>query len=392
MIKIIFLWLLLTISSPLIVLIGSDQFQESGWFAIGGYNFDIFDGVYRSVYFFFVTAPVIAALYLGRPTGRVDGYVKLNIKASVRGGHVFLMILFCLLAFYFNLGITGVETETGGLRLSGLVHYVRSYLFLFFVGIYVFGLEKPSLTLVVIYSFVSGLTGGSRFAAVAPLVLMLIRRLYDDGGVVSVRGLLICVFIFLLFSFVTFFRIFLYDEGYSFDRLWGLIRDAEIADGDFIFQGFSQLFLRIGIGRDVILSYEIGGLGVCRDLWGLFFKSGSCMNPPFDFYGLRLDDNKFYLAPPMLSSLFVVSDNFLVKLMVSVLYSLLAYVFCLMVRVVRKIPLGNFIVYPSYFLIAAFIIIGPIFFAWIMLGLILSFYFIHLIVRRACKVGARSES
>lgn len=67
MIKVLFIYFILIISSPLIVSFDKEIYSVDGWMAIGLYKFDLLDGLFRSVYFFFITFPVIVSLYLGSP-------------------------------------------------------------------------------------------------------------------------------------------------------------------------------------------------------------------------------------------------------------------------------------------------------------------------------------
>jgi hypothetical protein len=210
------------------------------------------------------------------------------------------------------------------------------------------------------------------------------KHLYDKNGkFLDFRGGIILIFIYLSFSSVTFLREILFVENYSFDNLWMLINQYDLSQSQFIFQGFSQLFLRVGIGRDVLLSYEIGGVEVCTNLVGLFLQNGSCLNPPMDFYGLHLDTDKFYLAPPMLSSLFVISNNFFLKLIVALIYAVLAYFLCTVAKLIQEVPLGNLLEQPTFFLIVIFVTIGPISYAWILVSIIIISRLLYIIIKKS---------
>jgi hypothetical protein len=391
--KTIAIWFVLVMLSPFIVLIGAEHYVViGGWGTIGHYNFDIYDGLQRSLYYFIITVPVIIALYLGRPKVNTSDEVKLIVRTSIiKKRHIILMMLFCFVAFYFNLGITGVETDTGGLRLSGIAYYIRNYLFLVIIAIYIFSSNKISFVLILVYSLIVGVTASSRLGGVSPLVLLLIRHFYDKkGGVLDFRCILILFSILMIFSIVTFSRNIIYVDGYSFDRLWGLINTFDYSKTEFIYQGVRQLFLRVGIGRDVILSYEIGNMGVCTDMRGLFLKSGSCLNPPMDFYGLFLDTNKFYLAPPMLSSLFVISNNFIIKLAVAICYSMLVYFMCSVAKLIQSIPFGKLFGYPLFLLLIVFVTIGPIYFAWLLVCGVVAVVSMYYLIFLSCGLMAKT--
>lgn len=393
MLKVMIFWVVLVMSSPFVVMMGADQYQQSGWLAIGDYNFDVYDGLYRSFYFFIVTFPVIAAAYFGRP--RLVAFDRLQIKFNLRIGdrEILLMIAFCLIAFYFDLGITGVETDTGIFKLSGITHYIRNYLFLFFVAVYIFSSEKPPYLYVVGYAIVAGLTAGSRFAGAAPLVLLMMRNLLDyNWRFFNKYNMVILAALFLCFSLITTSRVILLAEDYSFSNIIGVLSLVDTDEIDFIYQGFAQLFLRIGIGRDVILSYEVAASGACGDLYGLFLKFGSCPNPPLDFYGLQLDSDRFYLAPPMLSSLFVASNEFLTKLVISLCYSFVVFLMCCTTDILRKIPFGGMFTQPAYFLIVVFVTIGPMYYAWILTCAIIVVTFFYAAIWKPMKIHVVKET
>jgi hypothetical protein len=375
MLKLITSWFFIVLASPFIVLIGENQYQEIGWLAIGQYDFNIYHGLYRSAYFFVITLPVVISLYLGRPkfTASLHSF-KIKLKVIIRPSHIILMILFCLTSFYFNLGITGVEIDTNGWRLSGIVHYIRSYLFLFFLSIYIFNSKNISIPLVILYALVSGLTAGSRFVIVAPLVLLLLKNIQESGGkIFNLRLLFIVALIAIFFSIITTARLVLLSENYTFDSIMSIYNATEFKADELGLLGITQLFLRLGIGRDVILSYQIASSPECKDILSLFIGSSSCLNPSLDFYGIDLVDSKFGLSPPMLSSLFAISDNFIIKLIVSFFYSAICYFFCVFVRILKTKPFDDILIYPAYFLIIVFVTIGPIYYCWIFIGLILIF-------------------
>ncbi|MBF0272645.1 MAG: hypothetical protein HQL98_11355 [Magnetococcales bacterium] len=384
MLRISTIWFLLVLSSPWIVMLGEEKYQVDGWLAIGLYEFDLADGLFRSLYYFVVTVPIIIMLYLGRPKPQKNRKFIFTTRFTIRMYHIAFMILFCLVAFYFNLGITGVETDTGGWRLSGIAHYIRSYIFLLIIAIYVFGKRPPSILIIFIYSTISGITAGSRFVAVAPLMLYLMRLFYGEEGVKrNIHLALSMLMMFALFAAVTTSRLVLLDDHYSFENLFLLISELDMDDVEILYQGFNQLFLRLGLGRDVILSYEVGERDICHYYYGLYFNASSCFNPPMDFYGLSLATDKFYLGNPMLSSVFVVSNEFFVKMGAALLYGLEAFLICFVVNYcLRGIPIGAILVHPLYFLLVVFVLVGPIFFAVYLMYAIIFLSVSYIVVTR----------
>jgi hypothetical protein len=214
--------------------------------------------------------------------------------------------------------------------------------------------------------------------------LILLRELIDSKGKISFKIFIIFFSILFMFSVVTFIRLFFYEDGYTFSKTLEFFNKFILnADQSFWFQGINQLFLRIGIGRDVILSYEVANIGNCTDYFGLFFNFGSCPNPPLDFYGLTLESHRFYLAPPQLSSLFVVSNNFFVQLFFSLLYSLEIFIVIFISKKLCKFPYGEILFLAAYFFILIFALIGPFrFIFYIIIGLFLLYSSFHLLKTR----------
>lgn len=371
----IFSYFLLVCSSPILVLIDKDIFVESGWLAIGGYKFDFFDGIFRSSMFAITTVPLIMAFYYSKPSLhhlKSNGLFGSN-KNIYKDRILYHIGFYALCALYFvlfayNLGINGVEVETE-YRLSGLAYYFRSYIALLLVTIYIYKVYNPSLLLIFIYSLVSGFTSASRFVAIVPLIILWGKLYFSSPtGFFNRRSTLLLVGIFLMFTFITNIRIVFYlDDFVSSDFLNLLMENFNNDYFEIMRQGLSQLILRVGLGRDVILSYEIAEKGTCDNYIGLFFGAGSCFNPPLDFYGLDLDSNKFYLAPPQMSSLFISSDNTLVRMLISAAYAIMIFLISKLFWRIMSGHIGVYFVPFVYIFILIFSVIGPILYLWYML-------------------------
>lgn len=205
-------------------------------------------------------------------------------------------------------------------------------------------------------------------------MLFIFRELIDNNAKTSYKFYIVAFLILLLYSTITFLRTIFYVDDYSFSKTAEYFKEYVFnSDQNFWFQGINQLFLRIGVGRDVILSYEVAQNCNCNDYVGLFFKSGSCYNPPLDFYGLTLESNRFYLAPPQLSSLFVISNNISFQLFISVIYAGEVYLLLFLSKKLCKFPFGDILILPIYFFIAIFAIIGPIQYCFYIILLLLLF-------------------
>lgn len=372
MLKSLVFWFLVVISSPLIVDFSKDIFQVSGWLAIGGYNFDFSEGLVRSVTYFIITSPVIIAIYLSKPA-RLGGYKKskIHFNSRINKYHIYLMMFFCLIAFLFDLGITGVETETGGWRLSGAVHYIRSYIFLIVIGLYIFGNGKPSFRLVVFYAFVAGLTSGSRFVICSPIALYLVRSIIENNSLTKIFGAALALII--AFTTVTAQRQILYQDDYTFLNIIALFNELDIGADELLSRGLTELFMRIGIGRDVILAYEIRSSGVCRDYYRLFIDSGSCSQPAMDFYGFFNDQSRFGIDPPMLASLVASMHGGVYSFILLILYSFWAHILCKAGKGFSRMRALQLFSWPIYYIQIIFVTIGPIRYA-------IYIYFVFLII------------
>lgn len=384
MLKSLVFWFLVVISSPLIVDFSKDIFQVSGWLAIGAYNFDFSEGLVRSVTYFIITSPVIMAIYLSKPT-RLGGYKKskIHINSRINKYHIYLMMFFCLIAFLFDLGITGVETETGGWRLSGAVHYIRSYIFLIVIGLYIFGNGRPSFRLVVFYAFVAGLTSGSRFVICSPIALYLVRSIIENNSPTKIFGAALALII--AFTSVTAQRQILYQDDYTFLNIIILFNELDIGADEFLSRGLTELFMRIGIGRDVILAYEIRGTGVCRDYYRLFFDSGSCSQPAMDFYGFVNDQSRFGIDPPMLASLVASMHGGVYSFILLILYSFWAHILCTAGKGFSRIRALQLFSWPIYYIQIIFVTIGPVRYA-------IYIYFIFVIIAVTVSIFSLASS
>lgn len=352
-------WFSVTMSSPIIVDFSKEIFEVAGWLAIGGYNFELAEGFIRSAAYFVITAPVVMAIYLSKPV-RFEGYLerRFHFESAIKKYYIYLMMIFCMIAFLFDLGITGVEKETGGWRLSGVVHYIRSYLFLMVIGLYIFGDRKPSFRLIVLYAFVAGLTSGSRFVICSPITLYLVRAVIEN---MSFKELVGAVFsLVIAFVSVTAQRQILYQDDYTFLNILVLVNELDIGAAEVLNRGLTELFLRIGIGRDVILAYEIGDSGICKDYYRLFFEGGSCSQPAMDFYGFDNDQSRFGIDPPMLASLVASMHSGIYSFILLILYSLWAHLLCKAGRNFARMRNLHFISWPIYYFQIIFVTIGPI--------------------------------
>ncbi len=368
LIKVSLAYLALILLSPFIVLWGQEYYTVTGWMAIGWYDFDTYDGLYRSLYFYVFTLPVILALYLSIPSykQRLE-FPLVHIKIPFKF-IIYMMMLFSLVCFSYDLGITGVENDTGGWRISGIVHYLRSYIFVLFVAIYIFSTKKSPVTLVILYSLVIGLTSASRFAGVTVLFVLIIRLMLDSKETYRyMKVLVVLLSVLIIFNLITAFRLVTYAEGYTFSRFIPLFETIDFDMPEVIFQGVNQLWLRIGIGRDVILSYQVQSDNICNNLTSFFYSGHSCSNPPLDFYGLVSDNNKFYLAAPVLSNLVAIPGGWFDKIFISMIFSLMVYFCCKVLLLCRYIPYGDVLINPLYFIFVIFFTIGPIYFVWYIL-------------------------
>lgn len=357
--KLLLTWFVVVMSSPVVVDFSKDIFEVSGWLAIGTYNFNFAEGLFRSATYFIITCPVIASIYLSKPTNLgAHREKRIQFKSHIKKYHIYLMMIFCIIVFMFDLGITGVEKDTGGWRLSGIVHYVRSYFFMIIIGLYIFASKNPSFRLIVLYAFVAGLTSGSRFVICSPIALYLVRSIIEKK---SPKEIISAVFILVIaFASVTAQRQILYFEDYTFLKIFVLFNELDISAIEVFNRGLTELFMRLGIGRDVILAYEVRDSAICNDYYRLFFDGGSCRQPALDFYGFVNDQTRFGIDPPMLASLVASMYGGAHSFIFLIFYSLWAYILCKAGRNFSKMRSLRLISWPVYYLQIVFVTIGPI--------------------------------
>ncbi len=188
-----------------------------------------------------------------------------------------------------------------------------------------------------------------------------------------------------MYFLITMIRMPFYTEGFELAYYFDIL-DSYLSSGySFFDQGFLQFFLRLGIGRDVILAYEVMENESCQSLLGLLFGVSSCINPPLDFYGLDLSNNKFYLGNPQFSSLVVLSSNPIIASIYSLIYAFTAYIILFLTSFLKKIPGGSVFYMPLYLLLAMFISVGPILYAWYLTIFTILMVLFYVVVIGAAK-------
>ena len=350
------------------------DFTVNGWLGIGQYNNNLSHGFYMSFIYAIYFIPLFYFLTkFSRPilTKKISTIKNKLVYVMV----INALILFYIMAYKFKLGITGVETPTEW-HLSGLVHYFRSYLAPIIIIGYL-STQKPSINYIFIYSLIAGITSASRFVGVTPLALYFVFS-YINKTVHGKKSLSILMVLFV-FILITAARNYIFSDNPNIEDV--------MLNFEQINSVANQIFLRVGIGRDVILSFEVLDSGVCSEYMNFFLNGHSCSNPPLDFYGLDLTSHQYYLAAPTLPNFYIISNG-LDQILLYILLILQIYIGSKLVFLISEF--GNmFVIYGvfSQFLNLVFIIIGPILFFnyMIMLNTIL------LLILHVIKIGIRKE-
>ena len=362
--KIILGWFFLVMLSPVLVGIWETKFTVSGWMAIGHYEFDVFDGYLRSLKYYIYTVPIVLSIAFAMPGKNI-----LKTKSKLNSYQIPLwpvlpMMMFSIIAFVFDLGITGVETPTV-FRLSGIVHYIRSYIFLGIIAVYVFFYFKDRWKLLVIYSLITGFTSGSRFVVVAPIMLMFLKNIIQPNSKSFVRNLLLVFFLLTGFTMVTAERNVLFSDGYTFKNFFRIYKATDFSMSESIGQGVNQLFLRTGLGRDVILANEVQESNVGLSLFRILFYAGGDSDSALYFYGFYNDSERFAIAVPALANVFVSLNSFTDTVTILPAYCLWVFILCKSPILFRRVHLLDKSIEVGYFFQVVFVTIGPIFFAFI---------------------------
>ncbi|MDP3398297.1 MAG: hypothetical protein Q8S23_04050 [Bacteroidales bacterium] len=367
----------LILTTPILVNYFKEDYYTSGWMAIGSYTFDFIDGLTRSFYFLIITSiPILTILHF-LPLSK-ENNEKINIKESLGLSKpelnvsskviYWLLILISLVFFSYNLGITGVETPTP-YKLSGIAHYLRTYIFpLILVPLLSKGL---SFRLTVIYSIVVGITSASRFTLVTPIILYALINRRE----MTFRILLkVIFFIVIFFSFLTYFRSYvLFRDEYTFSKLiaYTFSIDNDEQTIKILLSYIHQIFIRIGLARDVILSMEVRELGFCQDYINFFLNGSGSTNSAMDFYGVDIGNGRFGISSPTLPSLVALSNNNLISLFFSVVFSLIIFIELKLIKyfIVKIFPDREYfpILYLFFF---AFSIIGPLLFGHLLTAIL----------------------
>jgi len=359
-----FIWLCIVGSSPWVVHISRDIYSVTGWLAIGNYAFNLIDGLQRSFLYFILTLPTIFAVCAAFPRSshkeKYNSLQKIKYRSPLNM-ILLMMTFFNIAAFSYNLGITGVETDTGGWRLSGIAHYIRSYIFLVILSFYIFKSPQPSVLIIIIYAYIAGLTAGSRFVIVSPMIILLLKDFISFNS--KKRQLFLIIAIFFGYTLVTASRLVLFADNYEFSAILNIMQRTNFDIWELTVRGFNELFLRLGIGRDVILALEVLERKTCSDFVGLFFGKGSCEIGKLHFYGFESSSARFGLDPPAIASLVASLSIPFWSILINLGYAFWAYILCSIPNLLSNLSIGRYIVLPMYYMQVIFIIIGPIRFA-----------------------------
>jgi len=198
---------------------------------------------------------------------------------------VFVAIPLSLFMYSRRIGITGVEPTVLPYRMTGIMSYFRMFMVpaIIFVGYALSTQRWPVAAVVMVYAFLGGIAGSSRYVVLlsaAPLLIFaLVRRK-------TARLVTILLLTALLFVIVTATRRYVYTTSLPFTEL--LTRTLEEYDfSDFEpFDTVGGIANRLWGPQDVVLAYQYRTPDQWTDIRRYFSGEVVVEDMTYEFYGM----------------------------------------------------------------------------------------------------------
>lgn len=229
---------------------------------------------------------------------------------------VSLMVLYYPL-FNYGIGVTGLPGELP-FHLSGIVHYFRAYLIPIALVVILSkaGGNKKAVFIILLYSFVAGISAASRFVGLLPVVLLILyfvkAKKYPTVGFCFLYAL------FLWFAITT-SRDLTFD-GELHDLLEVVYYSITNISLDDILASLDLLTGRLSGAQQMVLVHQFRGHEDCIDIFNFLFGMGAvCTDTAGIIYGLDLSGTEYGLGLSLIPNIVVSSDSTLDYIFPSIL-------------------------------------------------------------------------
>jgi hypothetical protein len=365
------------IINPIIFLFNEDMYIRSTWGYTGGFNFE-FDSLvdsYEKSYFIILLILIfnLIIIYSSNFNYKITAEVT-SSKKNKKRNYIYLniiLLLFSILSITFynlKLGITGVAGEYK-YHLSGIVHYLRSYILPLLILFFLHKINKVDYKLyisVLVYAVISGISASSRFVAILPLILM---GPYFIQNKKIIRPIFMILTGIVCFILVTSSRDITYSSGdlnFTNTIIYSFVNFKNI---DFYYI-FDTLTGRLSGAQQLILASYFSGIQNCEDIYSFFLGKPICDNISSVIYQLDLSNTEYGIGLSLIPSIVIHNSSWYSYILPSFLVSIYIFVADLTYKEFKKFNLlgGG---YNNYYLFLStlFLFSGPLKF----------FYFLNFI-------------
>lgn len=390
--------------NPILFLANEDMYTYTGWSAVRSYDFSIESLIHSyssSNWIYSLIAIILLSLSISFGSSLRHSsifklpYLNMKINAVLTkrinyDKYLMIVCIFLIVAYFplYNnqIGVTGLPGELP-FRLSGAVHYVRSYIIPIFLVILLSNTSGKNIVVVMImlYAFVAGVSAASRFVGLLPLVLLCIFFIRQRRYIHAIISILYSLFIWFA---VTTSRDLTFD-GQNHDLFEVLYYSLTSVSFDNVVNSLDLLTGRISGAQQIVLVHQYKSYSECKNIVNFLLGSGDvCSDTASIIYGLDLSGTLYGLGLSLIPSIIVSADSAL-DFFVPVFYisSLLWMSQCFFLRL--KIKLGWHGIADLYiFLSVLFIFLGQLYFFYI-LQLTIIFSFIGYSLWKRTVIGRK---
>lgn len=380
-------FILSDVINPVLFLNNEKMYRESPWGYVKDYDFS-FGQLLRSYadsefIFVVIAACMLIAFLLSRTisNGFASGLpLTPSPELQLRRDKFIAIGLIALAAmnfplYHYRLGITGVAGEAP-FHLSGLTHYVRSYIFpvalALALGKYTLG--RFVVISVLLYAFLAGIASASRFVAIIP-VLILIYNFYQRGKYALIAfSIIYCVLLWLTISTS---RILTFSKEH-YDMLYVIYYSLTENSGESIVGFFDLLTGRLSGAQHVVLAYQLKGIVECNHIITFLLGGPICANTAANVFNLDLSGTAYGIGLSVIPSIMISSDSRWDYILPTLLISIFVLITSTIYKYINRISSFPLVAFLYLIFSCIFLFAGPLLF----------FYYLHAVIFVAFGVRA----
>jgi hypothetical protein len=369
-------FILSDVVNPVLFINNEKMYRESPWGYVKDFDFSFNQLLlsYADSEFIFVVIAALMLVFFAVSCKMTNGFAGTLPTATtpeiqlrnekIIGISIVALAALNFLLYHYRLGITGLQ---GGApyHLFGLTHYVRSY-FLPVILALLLGKYTPSkftVVLIFLYAFLAGIASASRFVAVIPVLILIYKFNQRKQYGLIAFSIAYCLLLWLTISTS---RILTFSKE-RYDMLHVIYFSLTENSGESIVGFFDLVSGRLSGAQQVVLAYQLKGVGNCNHIVSFFLGDSICTNTALEVFNLDLSGTGYGVGLSVIPSIMISSPS----RWDYILPSLLIGIFLVLTNIIHKhiSRVGGFPLLAYLYLIFSciFLFAGPLRF----------FYYLH---------------